>query len=211
MTKFTDDIKAFNAMYKLPAPAKPTLEAVGDVVGRLHSFKKTLLEEVDEVHSIVEACIDRHSTPESALAMIAAWLGNLQIYCASEMLKFGLPNEIVRAIIMQSHFSKLGADGKPLYDEHGKVLKGPNYWKPEPQLEGLIHDLLNPPKPYEWEPADFSTWERKNLEKFARDSHAQNCALHEELRTAMHGWRKQVVDGAYRTAIGELTTIPPQL
>jgi hypothetical protein len=26
--------------------------------------------------------------------------------------------------------SKLGADGKPIYREDGKVLKGPNYFKP---------------------------------------------------------------------------------
>jgi hypothetical protein len=26
--------------------------------------------------------------------------------------------------------SKLGADGKPIYREDGKVLKGPNYYKP---------------------------------------------------------------------------------
>jgi hypothetical protein len=26
--------------------------------------------------------------------------------------------------------SKLGADGKPIYREDGKVMKGPNYFKP---------------------------------------------------------------------------------
>jgi hypothetical protein len=29
--------------------------------------------------------------------------------------------------------SKLGADGKPIYREDGKVLKGPNYFKPDIQ------------------------------------------------------------------------------
>jgi hypothetical protein len=27
--------------------------------------------------------------------------------------------------------SKLGEDGKPIYREDGKVLKGPNYWAPD--------------------------------------------------------------------------------
>ena len=33
--------------------------------------------------------------------------------------------------VQQSNMSKLGEDGKPIYNEHGKVLKGPNYFKPD--------------------------------------------------------------------------------
>ena len=33
--------------------------------------------------------------------------------------------------VHQSNMSKLGADGKPIYREDGKVLKGPNYKKPD--------------------------------------------------------------------------------
>ena len=33
--------------------------------------------------------------------------------------------------IQRSNMSKLGADGKPIYREDGKVLKGPNYFKPD--------------------------------------------------------------------------------
>ena len=32
--------------------------------------------------------------------------------------------------IQKSNMSKLGADGKPIYREDGKVMKGPNYFKP---------------------------------------------------------------------------------
>ena len=32
--------------------------------------------------------------------------------------------------IQRSNMSKLGGDGKPIYREDGKVLKGPNYFKP---------------------------------------------------------------------------------
>ena len=32
--------------------------------------------------------------------------------------------------VQNSNMSKLGEDGKPIYDEKGKVMKGPNYFKP---------------------------------------------------------------------------------
>tara|TARA_Y100000996_G_scaffold355394_1_gene295918 strand:- start:81 stop:449 length:369 start_codon:yes stop_codon:yes gene_type:complete len=32
--------------------------------------------------------------------------------------------------VQNSNMSKLGQDGKPIYNESGKVMKGPNYFKP---------------------------------------------------------------------------------
>ena len=32
--------------------------------------------------------------------------------------------------VQNSNMSKLGADGKPIYNDKGKVMKGPNYFKP---------------------------------------------------------------------------------
>ena len=32
--------------------------------------------------------------------------------------------------VQNSNMSKLGLDGKPIYNENGKVMKGPNYFKP---------------------------------------------------------------------------------
>ena len=32
--------------------------------------------------------------------------------------------------VQSSNMSKLGDDGKPIYNEKGKVMKGPNYFKP---------------------------------------------------------------------------------
>ena len=32
--------------------------------------------------------------------------------------------------VQRSNMSKLGVDGKPIYNESGKVMKGPNYFKP---------------------------------------------------------------------------------
>ncbi len=33
--------------------------------------------------------------------------------------------------VQKSNMSKLGSDGKPIYDKNGKVQKGPNYFKPD--------------------------------------------------------------------------------
>ena len=33
--------------------------------------------------------------------------------------------------VQKSNMSKLGEDGKPIYNESGKVMKGPNYFKPD--------------------------------------------------------------------------------
>ena len=33
--------------------------------------------------------------------------------------------------VQNSNMSKLDEDGKPIYNEHGKVMKGPNYFKPD--------------------------------------------------------------------------------
>ena len=33
--------------------------------------------------------------------------------------------------VQSSNMSKLGKDGKPIYNDKGKVMKGPNYFKPD--------------------------------------------------------------------------------
>ena len=38
--------------------------------------------------------------------------------------------------VQKSNMSKLGNDGKPIYNENGKVMKGPNYFKPN--LEKIV-------------------------------------------------------------------------
>ena len=39
--------------------------------------------------------------------------------------------------VQKSNMSKLGDDGKPIYDEKGKVMKGPKYFKPD--LEKFLY------------------------------------------------------------------------
>ena len=136
MTKtFARRIAAMNAMYKLPANDRPMLPA--DVADRLGKFKATLMDEVHEIDEIVKLSKDGAAGMDVAVAM-ADLLGDIIVYCRSEALKYGLPLEEVLDVIMDSNESKLGADGKPIYDANGKFLKGPNYWKPEPRIKALL-------------------------------------------------------------------------
>ncbi|MBI3711822.1 MAG: pyrophosphatase [Burkholderiales bacterium] len=140
MSDFSRDIEKFNGIYKLPVSAVPTLDVGVNAADRMTAFKDILMEEVHEIDEIIAAQKEGKDELE-VLTMLADLLGDIQVYCASEMAKFGLPLDQVLAIIMQSNFSKLGADGLPIYDERGKVMKGPGYWKPEPKIAELLASL----------------------------------------------------------------------
>ena len=44
---------------------------------------------------------------------------------------FGIDLDKCFEEVQSSNMSKLGEDGKPIYNEAGKVMKGPNYFKPD--------------------------------------------------------------------------------
>ena len=44
---------------------------------------------------------------------------------------FGIDLDKCFEEVQNSNMSKLGDDGKPIYNESGKVMKGPNYFKPD--------------------------------------------------------------------------------
>ena len=163
MRKFNFElaILGMNAMYNLPiaqypsfqkeiewqAKKFPEFQGVGMdlIVKRLKDLfdspESILADELTEHKSIIQA-IDDEKEPIDILVELADILGDIQVYCASEMARFGIPNSEVLEIIMKSNESKLGADGKPIYNEQGKFMKGPNYWKPEPKIRELLISLL---------------------------------------------------------------------
>ncbi|HOD10188.1 MAG TPA: nucleoside triphosphate pyrophosphohydrolase family protein [Flavobacterium sp.] len=63
---------------------------------------------------------------------IADALGDMLYILCGTILEHGLQHKIEEVFdeIQRSNMSKLGKDGKPIYREDGKVLKGPNYFKP---------------------------------------------------------------------------------
>ena len=44
---------------------------------------------------------------------------------------FGINLDNCFTEVQNSNMSKLGTDGKPIYNDKGKVMKGPNYFKPD--------------------------------------------------------------------------------
>ena len=44
---------------------------------------------------------------------------------------FGIDLDKCFKEVQNSNMSKLGSDGKPIYNDKGKVMKGPNYFKPD--------------------------------------------------------------------------------
>lgn len=140
MSTFADSIQSFNTMYRLPTPAEPTLGVLFDPIARLKAFRTILLEEIEEFDEVL--ALLENGGGLTALTALADLLGDIQVYCASEMAKFGLPLDAVLTIIMDSNHSKLGADGLPIYDERGKMQKGPGYWKPEPAIAKMLASLI---------------------------------------------------------------------
>ena len=66
------------------------------------------------------------------LVEVADALGDMLYILCGTILTHGMQHKITEVFneIQRSNMSKLGADGNPMYREDGKVLKGPNYFKP---------------------------------------------------------------------------------
>lgn len=66
------------------------------------------------------------------LVEVADALGDMLYILCGTIIEHGMQDKIEEVFneIQQSNMSKLGEDGEPIYREDGKVLKGPNYFKP---------------------------------------------------------------------------------
>jgi predicted HAD superfamily Cof-like phosphohydrolase len=146
--RFYEDIKKFNAIYKLESNTSPTLLGAQ----RVHQFHNILSEEVEEGLELVskyEGLLEAQGAelPNEArlnlLTEMSDWLGDIIVYCASEARRWGIPLDQVLRVIMESNFSKLDRNGQPIYDNRGKVMKGPDYWKPEPKIREILADLAS--------------------------------------------------------------------
>ena len=73
------------------------------------------------------------------LVEVADALGDMLYTLCGTIIEHGMQHKIEEVFdeIQKSNMSKLGADGKPIFREDGKVLKGPNYFKPD------INSILN--------------------------------------------------------------------
>ncbi len=89
------------------------------------NLRHSLMQEENDEY--LEACF------KNSLVDIADALGDqLYILCGT-ILKHGMQHiiEDVFNEIQASNMSKLGDDGKPVFREDGKILKGPQYFRPD--------------------------------------------------------------------------------
>lgn len=140
LSEFPSRIRAMNKMYELPIQEVPSLNTYS--AKRLDAFLDIIVEELKEVDAIHESMLLGTEDEVTQLTDLSDWFADLIVYIYSEATRCGIPLAEVLHIVMDSNESKLGADGKPIKDERGKFLKGPNYWKPEPKIRELLLSKL---------------------------------------------------------------------
>lgn len=116
-------VKEFHQTFGHPVAQKPTL--VGDDRQALRI--ELIREELFEFKEAVVA---------GDLVAIADALGDLDYVVNGAAIEYGIDLPKVTAEIHRSNMTKLGPDGKPIYREDGKILKGKDY--EPPQLEPLL-------------------------------------------------------------------------
>lgn len=115
----SDCVAHFRECFGLPMSPRPALLSPADSSLHLRLLREELRE--------TEQAIEENNLPE-----IADGIADVIYICVGMALHYGIPIMDVLIDVHNSNMSKLGADGKPLYREDGKVLKGPNYYPPDP-------------------------------------------------------------------------------
>ncbi|MAQ31920.1 MAG: hypothetical protein CMD26_04245 [Flavobacteriales bacterium] len=121
MKKQIEQVREFHNAFGIKNLDKPTSNLSNEVFLLRHR----LMHEENEEY--LEAC------KNGDLIEIADALGDMMYILCGTILAHGLQDKIedIFEEIQKSNMSKLGADGKPIYREDGKVMKGPNYFKPD--------------------------------------------------------------------------------
>ena len=120
MQKQLNAVKQFHETYKIGYSQSPKA-SLGDAKNRLRY--NLMKEENDEYLQAVQ---------DNDLVEIADALGDMLYILCGTIIEHGLQHKIEAVFdeIQRSNMSKLGENGEPMYREDGKVIKGPNYFKP---------------------------------------------------------------------------------
>ncbi len=120
MKKQLDSVKQFHEAFGLGSSETPR-GTLGDAVNLL---RFNLMKEENEEY--LEA------VQNNDIVEIADALGDMLYILCGTIIEHGLQYKIEEVFdeIQRSNMSKLDHNGKPIYREDGKVLKGPNYFKP---------------------------------------------------------------------------------
>ena len=120
MKKRIAAVHDFHTAFKLGIKNKPTAN-----IGKERNLLRfNLMKEENEEY--LEAA------ENNDLVEVADALGDMLYILCGTIIEHGMQEKIEEVFneIQRSNMSKLGEDGKPIYREDGKVLKGPNYFKP---------------------------------------------------------------------------------
>ena len=120
MQKQLNAVKLFHETYGLGVSS----EMKADLGTLKNELRFNLMKEENEEY--LEA------VQNNDIIEIADALGDMLYILCGTILEHGLQHKIEAVFdeIQRSNMSKLGEDGKPIYREDGKVMKGPNYFKP---------------------------------------------------------------------------------
>jgi predicted HAD superfamily Cof-like phosphohydrolase len=121
MKKQLEAVELFHKTYGLGVSQTP----VADLGGAKNELRFNLMKEENEEY--LEA------VRNNDIVEIADALGDMLYILCGTILEHGLQHKIEEVFdeIQRSNMSKLGEDGNPIYREDGKVMKGPNYFKPD--------------------------------------------------------------------------------
>ena len=120
MKKQIESVKKFHNTYRLGYSETP----IANLGNSKNKLRFSLMSEENEEY--LEAANN------DDIIEVADALGDMLYILCGTIIEHGMQDiiEDVFDEIQRSNMSKLGEDGEPIYRDDGKVLKGPNYFKP---------------------------------------------------------------------------------
>ena len=116
----------FHRAFDLEHPASVPLIPEPDLVRlRMRLIREEYEEVMVELGQLVHVKDPRAAA--ELFGKLLKELADLRYVVEGCAVSFGLPIDDAYREVHRSNMSKLGADGKPIRDAGGKVLKGPNY------------------------------------------------------------------------------------
>ena len=115
-----DCVKKFHEVYKLDYKLSPIAKIDNETIKlRFNLMAEENLEYLEAANN-------------NDLVEVADALGDMLYILCGTIIEHGMQNKIEEVFdeIQRSNMSKLDENGDPIYRDDGKVLKGPNYFKP---------------------------------------------------------------------------------
>tara|TARA_B100001175_G_scaffold316611_1_gene331001 strand:+ start:327 stop:710 length:384 start_codon:yes stop_codon:yes gene_type:complete len=115
-----NSVKKFHKVYKLNYSETPTTEIDLNTI----KLRFNLMDEENKEYF--------EAAKNNDLIEVADALGDMLYILCGTIIEHGMQNKIEEIFneIQRSNMSKLDKNGNPIYREDGKVMKGPNYFKP---------------------------------------------------------------------------------